>query len=82
MTDKEINQLIIAITLNLLSVGYLMHKVWSGNDKAIILMIFFYPLIIIVNAIIWLAAKSRVFKWTTIALLILFLPVLLMSSFY
>lgn len=80
MNNKEINQLIIGALANLFLIGYLMNKVWAGNDKAIILVIFFYPVIIVANSLIWMVSKSRVFKWITIALFILFFPVLLISS--
>jgi hypothetical protein len=76
MTGKEINQLIIGTIGNLLSIAFLIHKSSTGNDKAIAFIIFLYPVIIVANAIIWVAFKSRVFKWLTFALPALWLPVL------
>ena len=82
MTDREINQLIIASLINLGLIAFLIHKAWDGNDKAIILIIFLYPLIAMVNGILWMSTKSKAFMVTTISLLILFLPVLFIASMY
>ena len=78
--NKEINQLIIGGVINLLLVGYLIKTVWAGNDKAIILLIFFYPMIIAANGLAWITLRSRAFKWLTIVLLMLMLPVLLLGT--
>jgi hypothetical protein len=80
MTDKEINQLIILSIANLVAIGYLVNKAWTGNDKGILLVILFYPVIIVVNSIFWAVSGSKAFKIITISLLILFLPVLLIAS--
>jgi len=82
MADKEINQLIVAAIINLSIVAFLVNKAWNGNDKAIILVIFFYPVLIIANSIFWMGSKSKAYKITTIGLLILFLPVLIIASWY
>jgi hypothetical protein len=82
MTGKELNQLIIASIVNVSLILLLISKAWTGNDKSIILLIFFYPMIVLVNSILWMASKSQVFKITTMALLILFLPVLIVATMY
>lgn len=54
MTDDEKSHLALASLGNLTVVGLLIRSAWSGNDKAIILMIFLYPLLILINGIIWM----------------------------
>ena len=80
MTDREINQLIIASLINIGLIAVLIHKAWDGNDKAMILVIFLYPLLAMVNGILWMSTKSKPFMVTTISLLILFLPVLFIAT--
>ena len=80
MTDREINQLIIASLVNMGMIVFLVHQAWDGNDKAIILIIFLYPLMALVNGLLWMSTKSKAFMVTTISLLILFLPVLFIAS--
>lgn len=80
MTDKEINQLIITTLINLGLIVLLIREAWDGNDKAIILVIFLYPLMAMVNGILWMSTKSKAFMVTTISLLILFLPVLFIAT--
>jgi hypothetical protein len=86
MSEREINHLIIALILNVLLVGLLIKKTWDGNDKAIVLVIFLYPLLILVNLIFWITLsskrkpESRIYRAMTIALIILFLPVLIMAT--
>ena len=82
MSKKESLQLFIAGLLNLLVVGYLINFAWEGNDKAVILIIVFYPVLIVLNALLWLVTKSKGFKYTTLALLLFFLPALIISSWY
>ena len=82
MTNREINQLIIAAIVDVLIVWYLLSKIWNGNDKAVIFIILFYPLVIVINAAAWMITGSKAFKVTTFALLILFLPVLLICGSY
>ena len=76
------------MTINLVIVGLLIRQAWEGNDKAIILVIFFYPLLIIINAIIWgtlrafRRTESEIYRLTTLALLILFIPAVLIATMY
>jgi RsiW-degrading membrane proteinase PrsW (M82 family) len=86
MKEREINHLIFASIINLILIGLLVKTSWDGNDKAIILVIFFYPLLILINLIFWftLSSKqkpeSKIYRTTTIGLIILFLPVLILAS--
>jgi hypothetical protein len=61
---------------------------WDGNDKAILVVIFVYPILTILNAIVWTILRVlkrpefKIYRITTIGLAILFVPTLFMSSFY
>ena len=86
MTNSQLNHWIIAVMVNLAMIVLLVKKTWDGNDKAIILLIFFYPLLILVNGLVWMAMSSRrkpesiVYRGITIGLLVMFLPVLWIAS--
>jgi hypothetical protein len=88
MNDKEINHLIFASIVNLCLVGFLIRATWDGNDKAIVLTVFLYPLLILLNLIMWMTLssrkkpESRIYRAITIALIVLFLPVLIMATSY
>jgi hypothetical protein len=88
MTEKELNHLIFVSIINLILVGLLVKTSWDGNDKAIILVIFFYPVLIFVNLIIWMTlsgkrkVESKIYKATTIGLIILFLPILMIATMH
>jgi heme/copper-type cytochrome/quinol oxidase subunit 4 len=88
MTEKEINHLIFASIINLILVGLLVKTSWDGNDKAIIFVIFFYPILILVNLVIWMTLsskrkdESKIYRAITIGLIILFLPVLIIATWY
>ena len=82
MSEKEINRFIISFLINLAVIGFLIAKVWNGNDKAILMVIFFYPLLILFNGVMWMLLRSKAFQVSTIALLVLFLPVLLIATMY
>ncbi len=68
-----------------MAVGYLVYLVGAGNDKSILLMLFYYPVLILVNALIGFGLKimkvktGSYFYWAALYLSILFLPVLLIS---
>lgn len=78
----------ISVFINLFLIGQLIKQAWDGNDKAIILVIFLYPILIIVNSLIWwvLSKKrkkeSKIYKLTTIGLIILFLPSIVIAGMY
>lgn len=80
--------LIIILAINLILILILINFTWNGNDKAIILTVIGYLLLIIINAIIWLVlnyykkSEYRIYKITTISLVILFIPMLIVSSMY
>jgi hypothetical protein len=82
MTDSEKIQSVLGVPVNLIVVGFLIKQAWDGNDKAIILVMFFYTLLILINFVIGWIIRSRVYRAIAIALLVLFLPVLIISSWY
>jgi len=72
---------IAAYTINFLCIGFLFWKIaQAGSDKAIILFLFYYPVIVFLNIALWLSLKIfgsshfTAYKQTSIAVLILFLP--------
>lgn len=72
---------ILAYTVNLLCIAYLFWKMQlAGNPEAPVLFLFYFPVIVFLNAALWLVLKTfgsnyyTAFKQTTIAVLILALP--------
>lgn len=71
--------------MNLMVVCYLIYLVGAGNDKSILLMLFYYPLLILVNALIGYGLKrmklqmGSYFYQAALYLCFLFLPALIIS---
>lgn len=72
---------IVAYSVNLLCIGYLLWKMHlAGNPEAPVLFLFYYPVILFLNAALWLVLKIfgsnyyTGFKHTAIAVLILAVP--------
>ena len=88
MTKKDKIHLVIISIINLGIVSKLVSVAWEGNDKAIILVIFGYPTLILVNGLLWLTLRmlkrqeNKVYKITTIGLAVLFFPTLIISGMY
>ncbi len=84
---SKIHLTIISI-INLALILKMISIAWAGNDKAIILVIFGYPALIIVNALVWLTLRIlkrleyKIYKITTVGLAVLFIPTLILSSLY
>lgn len=80
--------LAIILTLNLVLVVKMVSVAWQGNDKAIILVLFGYPILIILNGLVWLILRllkrpeHKIYKIATLGLLALFIPTLFVSSMY
>ena len=80
--------LLTILMLNFGIVLKLINVSWNGNDKAILLIVFGYPLLIIINGLIWLVLKSlkkpqsEIYKIITMGLLILFIPTIIISIIY
>ena len=74
--------------INLTIIAKMISIAWDGNDKAILVVIFVYPILTILNAIVWTILRVlkrpefKIYRITTIGLAILFVPTLFMSSFY
>jgi hypothetical protein len=88
LTKKDKIHLIIVSAINLVLILIMLSIAWDGNDKAVILVIFGYPALIIVNGLLWLILRilkrpeNKIYKMTTIGLILLFIPTLLISSMY
>jgi hypothetical protein len=88
MTLKENKHLVLAIAINLLFIGLLISAVWDNSDKALVLLTILYPLLILVNATVWIVLgtlrnkSSGVYKITTVGSIALFLPILILAMFY
>jgi hypothetical protein len=86
LKEKEVNHLVIASIVNVFLTGMLIKSAWNGNDKAILLVIIFYPMLILANLVLWFVLGSKknthykVYRVTTIALILLFLPVLIIAT--
>jgi hypothetical protein len=80
--------LIVVAIVNLAIVARLINMAWDGNDKAILFVIFCYPVLIIANGAVWMVLRLAkhpaytIYKITTIALLLLYIPVLGIASLY
>ncbi|MGF2412167.1 hypothetical protein [Ferruginibacter sp.] len=78
---------ILAYTVNALCIGFLFWKMaQAGSDKAITLFFFYYPVIVFLNVALWLSLKIfggnqlAAFKQTSIAVLLLFLPLYFIAT--
>ena len=86
MKDK-IHLIIISI-INLSIIFKLIVTAWNGNDKGIILVVFGYIALIIINCIIWLTLRTlkrpenKIYKIVTFGLVLLFIPTVIISSLY
>ena len=86
-TSYKIHLAIISI-INLVIIGKMINIVWGGNDKTIVLIIFGYPILIILNGLVWMVLKIKnnpvfkVYKFTTLGLVVFFIPILVIASLY
>jgi len=77
--------LILALLLNFLVIAKLVHFSWTGNDKAILVVIFYYFILIIANILVWVILDylkqpvGWIYKITTTLLVVLIIPVILLS---
>ena len=88
LTKSNRIQLTIISIVNLVIIGKLIIIAWEGNDKAIILVIFGYPILMILNGLVWLILgilkrpELNIYKITTLGLAALFIPTLILASMY
>jgi hypothetical protein len=79
----------IALIINIALVGLIINYVWtSDSDKSIFIFIIFYPMLTLLNAIIWIMMRMgrdpmyHVYKWTTLALIVAFIPMVMLVGLY
>jgi hypothetical protein len=79
----------IALLINIILVGLMINYVWSSDsDKSIFIFIIFYPVLILLNLIIWIMMRMgkdtryHIYKWMTIALIVGFIPATIMVGLY
>jgi len=88
LTRSNKNHLRIISILNLGIIAKLICLVWDGNDKAIILLLYGYLLLIILNGSIWFIlsiqkkAELKIYKISTIGLAALFIPILILANMF
>jgi hypothetical protein len=86
LTVNKVKFLIFLV--NVAAVGYLVYVVGAGNDKSIVLMLFYYPVLILANGLMACGVRKRnrqvagYFYWAALLLIILFLPLLLITPWF
>lgn len=79
---------LLVMLINLILVVLLVYKVWTGNDKAPILFLFVYPLLMLANLSVWAILKlmrrptSIVYLTAVKLLLLLLLPTIFVFSLF
>ena len=80
---------LVVYLINLVIVCSVLYRsIQINNDKAVLLLVFFYPILIIVNAVIGLILKIRknnlykVFLASCVLLIVLLIPVILICRHY
>ncbi|HSY60717.1 MAG TPA: hypothetical protein VK796_02525 [Cytophaga sp.] len=80
--------LAIISSINLILVSLMIRAAWQGNDKAILAIVLLYPILTFLNAVIWFVLfvyqqkVSKLYKWSTIGMIVLFIPALAIASMY
>ena len=88
MTKTEKIHLIVISVINFSVIFKLISSAWNGNDKGIILVIFGYTALTIINGIVWLIFKilkrpeKKIYKITSVGLILLFIPTVIISGLY
>lgn len=83
--SNKIHLTIISI-INLVIIGELVSVARDGNDKAIILVIFGFLTLIVLNGFVWLILRILnrpefdIYRITTLVLTALFIPTLILAS--
>lgn len=79
---------LLVMLVNLTIVVLLVYKVWTGNDKAPILFLFVYFLLILANLSVWAILKlmrqptSAVYLTAVKFLLLLLIPAIFVSTLF
>lgn len=88
MEKKDKIHLSIISIINFSLIIKLVVSAWNGNDKAIILVVFGYIALILINSIIWLLLKklkrpeNKIYKIVITGLALLFIPTVIIASLY
>ena len=88
MRLRQISQWIIGSLVNLIVIILLIRGAWEGNDKAILLTIVFYLMLIVANSIVWIVLRilkkddAKIYSTIVLCLLILLFPVLFLATLY
>jgi hypothetical protein len=86
-TMNKIHLAIIS-SINLILVILMIRTAWQGNDKAILVIVLLYPILTFLNAVIWFVLfvfqrrESKLYKWSTVGMIALFIPALMVASMY
>ena len=85
MFSKPFLQKLLAFLLNAILITFLITQVLkTDSDKSPLIFLFIYPILILLNLIVYFGLKTfkstqaLTFKQTTIALLLLFVPLVLL----
>ena len=79
---------LLSIIVNLAIIFGLIRFAWHGNDKAILVIIIFYFVLILLNALIWFIlhllqkTTKSIFRFSTLGLILCYFPVILISTQY
>lgn len=88
MEKKDKIHLSIISVINFSLIIKLVVSAWNGNDKAIILVVFGYIALMLINSIIWLLLKklkrpeNKIYKIVITGLTLLFIPTVIIASLY
>ena len=88
MEKKDKIHLSIISVINFSLIIKLVVSAWNGNDKAIILVVFGYIALILINSIIWLLLnklkrpENNIYKIVITGLALLFIPTVIIASLY
>jgi hypothetical protein len=88
MNLNAVSHWIIGSIINLIVIFILVTSAWDGNDKAIILVIVYYPVLVMLNVLVWLLlrllgrSEAGIYGSLVLILLTLYIPVLLISTLY
>ena len=80
--------LLLAFIANLFLISWMCYFAIDGNDKSIIILILYYPLLLLANFITWQILRVLrsphviVYQTTTKGFILLFLPVVGISSYF
>ena len=78
--------LAIISTINLVLILFMIRTAWTGNYNAILIIWIGYPILTALNLMLWFMLfvfqrpESRLYKWSTIGLIALFIPAVTIAN--